>query len=72
MMRSRVTLAMMEAAATEADRRSPSTRFRCGHRSPGTVTKSVNTSSGSTPSAPSACPIASRVACRMLIRSIVR
>jgi hypothetical protein len=65
-------LGMIEAAATVAQRASPSMMFRCGHESAGTATKSVMTSSGATDSALIASAIARLVACRMLTRSMVR
>src|SRR5439155_965863 len=46
MRRSRVTLATIDAAATVAQRASPSTRFFCGQASAGSLPKSVITSSG--------------------------
>jgi len=72
MIRSRVTFAMIEAAATVAQRASPSTRFVCGQARPLSATKSVMTRSGSTLSWCSASSMARRVACRMLMRSMVR
>ena len=65
------TLAMIDAAATVADRWSPLTRLRCGHPSPSSATKSVSTSSGSSPRMASARPMARRVASSMFTRSIV-
>ena len=63
--------ATIDAAATEAQRASPSTRFFCGQGRSRRATKSVMTKSGATASRASASAIASFVACRMLMRSIV-
>jgi len=71
MIRSRVTFATIDAAATLAQRRSPATRFCCGQGRAGRATKSVMISSGTMASRASASAIAWRVAWRMLIRSIV-
>src|SRR3989442_6557476 len=54
MIRSRVTLATIDAAATLAQRRSPATRFFCGQGRAGRLTKSVMISSGMTASCASA------------------
>ncbi len=67
---SRSTLARIEAALISATRASPLTMavagmLICGQRLP-----SMNTCCGATASCSTACFIASRVACRMLMRSI--
>jgi len=71
MIRSRTTFATIDAAATLAQRRSPATRFFWGQGRAGRVTKSVMISSGMTASRASASAMAWRVACKMLMRSIV-
>jgi hypothetical protein len=60
MNRSRVTLAMMDAAAIAALRPSPPTTWRCRRAHPGTGKPSVRQTSGSGSSAQSACPSACR------------
>ena len=70
MMRSRVTLAMTEAAAIEKLRASPSTTVCTAQSTGGAMLPSTNAISGRTPSTATARAIANRAARRMLMRSI--
>ena len=68
---SRVTLATIEAAAIDSERRSPPITRRAGQISPsGTSRPSISAKSGAGSSAPSARAIARKVAPRMLNSSI--
>jgi hypothetical protein len=70
MMRSRVTLAMIEAAAIDRHFASPLTIERAGTQSLGVLLPSTRTSLGFTDSWATASAIAHIVACRMLSRSM--